>query len=158
MVTIHIAGDGHNTPLGRHTWNAYTDNKKKKVIEDALFILKNNVKGMKPCNDCFQKLSGGRTFDNLLDDNTIFISHDPHNNQGDFGATIGNDITITDFSIAMGRWTVAATLVHELAHVNGAPGNDHQAEGTLPCCGFAALEDKTIIGVSEIPQGDTRIA
>ena len=46
----------------------------------------------------------------------------------------------------MGRWTVAATLVHELAHVNGAPGNDRQAEHTLASCLLQKLEDPQIIG------------
>ncbi len=58
----------------------------------------------------------------------------------------------------MGRWTVAASLVHELAHVNGAPGDSHAAEATLPCCGFAALYVPTIIGANEGSSPDTRFA
>lgn len=153
MVKIHTPGDGHNAPLGRHTWNAYSDENKKKVVEAALFILRNNVKGMKPCNDCFSALPGGRSFDDVLGDDTIFISYDPHNVKGDFGATIGKDITVTDYTISVGRWTVAATLVHELAHVNGASGADTKAEDTLNCCGFSALHDPNIIGALPYPPG-----
>jgi hypothetical protein len=82
-------------------------------------------------------------------DASVFISRDPSNQQGNFGATLGKDITITRFSLRMGRWTVAATLVHELAHVNGAPGTDTQAEDTLLSCLLRGLHDSTIIGMME---------
>ena len=153
MATIHVPGDAHATPVGRHQWLPYSDARKKKVVEDALFILKHNIKGSRPCNRCFEALSGGRSFDDVLGDAGVFISFDPANRQGDFGATIGSDVTITDFSIRMGRWTVAATLVHELAHVNGAPGDTHDAENTLTCCGLGALHDPNIIGAADEPPG-----
>lgn len=156
MAKAHTPGDGHSVPapttLADGTpiqWQSYSNARKKKVVEDALFILKQNVKGMRPCNDCFRRLPNGRSFDDILDDPNVFISFDPTTRQGLFGATLGKDITITDFSIRVGRWTVAATLVHEFAHVNGAPGTTHQAESTLPCCGFAALHDPNIIGVGD---------
>ena len=129
MASIHIPGDGHIAPTGRHKWLAYSDADKKQVVEAALFILKHNIKGSKPCNDCFKRLPGGRSFDDVLNDAGVFISFDPSTKKDDFGATIGSDVTITDFSIRMGRWTVAATLVHELAHVNGAPGGDRRRGG-----------------------------
>ncbi len=148
MVKIHVKGDGHTPPPPDPvaTYDPYTDAKKQKVVEDALFILRNNVKGMKPCNDCFKKLPNGRTFDDILDDDTVFICYDPSIKY--CANTLGNDITINEYSIRRGRWLVAATLVHEFAHVNGAPATDHQAEGTLPCCGMGGngLYDPTIIG------------
>jgi hypothetical protein len=163
MATVHTPGDGHTAPATRNgsdgrprQWLAYTDARKQKVITDALFILKHNVRGMRPCNDCFSRLLNGRTFDNIIDDPAIFISYDP-DNTGRFATTLGNDITVTEFSIRMGRWTVGASLVHELAHVNGAPGDTHDAEGTLLCCGFSALHDPTIIGANE-SSPDTRWA
>jgi hypothetical protein len=132
--------------------------KKLLVVEQALFILAHNVRGSKPCNKCFQRLSGGHSFDDVLNDPAVVISYDPGNQQGRYGATLGKDVTITEFSIRMGRWTVAATLVHELAHVNGAPGSDHQAEGTLMCCGFAALHNPAIIGAAPQPAGGNALA
>ncbi len=159
MIKIHIPGDGHVTPtFAGFAWDPYSDATMKKTIEDAIHILKNNVKGMKPCNDCFQKLPGGRTFDDILNDSSVFISYDPNNSGHLYGATLGNDVAITRFALRMGRWTAAATLVHELAHVNGAPGNDHQAEGTLLCCGFSNIHDATIIGAVSGSRGGTRIA
>ena len=48
------------------------------------------------------------------------------------------------------HWTVAATLIHELAHTNGAPGgNSHAAEATLSQCLLRSLEVKTILGEIE---------
>jgi len=76
----------------------------------------------------------------------VWVSYDPGGQGGRYGATLGNEITITAYALRMGRWTVAATLVHELAHVNGAPGTDKQAEHTLASCLLQKLEDPTIIG------------
>lgn len=159
MAKIHVSGDGYAAPPPNSGWQwlPYSNAHKKRIIEQALFILRHNVRGMKPCNDCFSRLPGGRTFDDILDDPNVVISFDPKNNGSDYGATDqvgGHDITITEFSIRMGRWTVAATLVHEMAHVNGAPVDTHQAEGTLLCCGFSALHDATIIGAEETSSGN----
>jgi len=46
----------------------------------------------------------------------------------------------------MGQWTLAATLIHELAHVNGASGHDAAAERTLLPCLMGHLYDPHIIG------------
>jgi hypothetical protein len=147
MVKIHVPGDGHTAPPpdAVATYNPYTDVKKKKVVEDALFILRNNVKGMASCNECFTKLPNGRTFADILDDDTIYICYDPSDRW--CANTLGNNhITINEYSISRGRWLVAATLVHEFAHINGAPGTDHRAEATLPPCGMGAngLYDPTV--------------
>lgn len=160
MAKLHIPGDGYTAPLPNSgfQWLTYSNARKKKVLDDALFILKHNVKGLKPCNKCFKKLPGGRSFDDILNDNSVIISFDPQTTTNLFGAALGNDITITDFSVRMGRWTVAATLVHEFAHVNGAPGTDRQAEGTLLCCGFSALHDANIIGAAPSRDSGTNYA
>ena len=151
MAKIHTPGSGYVAPLPVSGWKwlPYADADKKRVVERALFILRNNVRGMKPCNDCFSALPGGLTFDDILDDPDIVISYDPGNVQGRYGVTRragAKDVSITEWAIRMGRWTVASTLVHEFAHVNGAPGATAQAEATLPCCGFSAHYDRTIIG------------
>ncbi|REJ78079.1 MAG: hypothetical protein DWQ47_17185 [Acidobacteria bacterium] len=144
MVKIHVPGDGHSPPPPDPiaTYDPYTDLAKKNVVEDALRILRNNVRGTSACNNCFSQLPGGRTFDQIIDDDTIFIHYDPSDRF--MANTLGNNITINEYSISRGRWIVAATLVHELAHVNGAPGNTHAAEATLPPCGFAALYDPSV--------------
>jgi hypothetical protein len=141
MAKIHVSGDGHTPPTpGTFQYLPYTDADKKKVVERALWILRNNVKGMKPCNDCFKKQPNGRTFDEILNDPDVIIHYDPDNSGTLFGGTRTGtkNVTICEYVIRMGRWLVASTLVHEFGHVNGAPSTDHQAEGTLPCCGFGA--------------------
>ena len=44
---------------------------------------------------------------------------------------------------------LVATLIHELAHVNGASGVDHAAEQTLTSCLMQAHHDPNIIGQLE---------
>jgi hypothetical protein len=150
MAKVHVSGDGHTAPLpsGKYEFRPF-DEGRKKVVDRALSILKNNVKGMKPCNDCFQKLPNGRTFDAILDDPDVFIHYFPDNTGTMYGGTVAGskNVTISDYVIRMGRWMVAATLVHEFAHVNGA-GGGHDAEATLPCCGFGAADhyDPNIMG------------
>ncbi len=146
MAIINVAGSGHTPPatnggIAFTPYNITTLKGQKKMIDQALWILKNNLKGYKPCNDCFTALPGGQTFDALMASNSVRISYSANSVWSTIGGnifalTIGNDITVTQFSFNKGVWSVAATLVHELAHVNGAPNSTHQAEGTLLCCGM----------------------
>jgi len=149
MVSINTTGSGHLGPAANSgfQWLPYPDAGRLKTLQQALDILDSRVKVHRPCNTAFARLPGGRTFREVFEDATVFISFDPQRRQNVFGATLVNEVTITDFSIAMGRWTTAATLVHELAHVDGAPGgNDHRAEHTLVHCLLAGLHDPTIVG------------
>ncbi len=49
---------------------------------------------------------------------------------------------------------IAATLVHELAHVNGAPGGmlSKAAETTLPPCGFGDEFNPATVGMVRRPR------
>ena len=140
MVTIHTAGDGHTAPspdADGTNWSPYpATGTARKRLDAALRILRNNVKGLRPCNACFTALSGGtgRTFDAILADPTIFLSLDTGG--PDLGATSGSDITINMKGNA-NEWQVAATIVHEFAHINGVPGGGHGvAENLVRCCGL----------------------
>jgi hypothetical protein len=120
--------------------------------------LKHNIHGMRPCNDCFSRLSGGKTFDDVFDDPAMFISFDlsgPFSGRTD--AVGGKEITISAREFRIGRWSVAATLVHELAHVNGADAVSADAEETLKCCGLAGHFRCGAVGVGE-RQNDWRNA
>lgn len=150
MPSINTPASGHvgPTPLpGGHRYQTYASETHLRTLRRAISIIESRITGHAPCNAAFTALPNGRTFAALWADPAVWINFDPLNNQGDFGATRGNEITITAFSLNMGRWTVAATLVHEMAHVNGAPGNTHAAEATLRSCLLSGLEDPTIIGV-----------
>jgi hypothetical protein len=141
MPTIHTPGDGHITPvpLGDGTlWDPYSDHHLKHTLERALFILRHNVRHMRPCDNCFRSLPGGRSFTEVFDDPTVFISLDSAGPNRGVSIVSGNDITISIGEFRIGRWSVAATLVHELAHINGAPNNTGDAESMLNCCGFRA--------------------
>ena len=113
MPTIHLPGDGHTTPVpdpDGTTWDAYTDDKILATLKAALFILKHNIRNMRPCNDCFKRLPGGRTFQEVFDDATVFISFDPSG--PDSGATDsvgGKEITVGASEFKVGRWSVAAS-------------------------------------------------
>lgn len=158
MPTIHVPGDGHVTPApdpDGTRWDPYSDPKIKHTLERALFILKHNIRGMRPCNTCFSRLSGGRTFDQVFDDPSIFISFDPDG--PDSGATDsvgGKEITIGIREFRVGRWSVAATLVHELAHTNGADAVSADAENTLRCCGLSGLFRPGVVGMNEPGSGN----
>ena len=140
MPTIHIDGDGHVTPatLGDGTtWSPYTDAKIKKCLEDALHIIKTNVRNMRPCDECFKRLPGLRTFTEVFDDATVFISFDSAGPDRAAAIVSGHDITLSAGEFKRNKWAVAASIIHELAHINGAPGgNSPSAENTLLCCGF----------------------
>jgi hypothetical protein len=153
-MKINTAAAGHTGPVknGVAEWLAYDNkvDKQLKVLQKAMEILKNNVNGWKPCNDCFSKLPGGRTFDDIFADDTIWISYCPDNaNYGFTNAVSGKEITICELAFRWGMWTVCGTLVHEMGHTNGAGTTDHAAEGTLLCCGLSKVHDPTIIGVRE---------
>ena len=85
-INTSASGHGNLTITGDHWW-AYTDATALKCLEQAMFILKNNIKGMKPCNERFKKLLGGRTFDDVLNDDTIWISYDSRTTVDWYGIT-----------------------------------------------------------------------
>ena len=159
-----------NTPKQRHRVNVnsarwefkpFTDKQYLKTLKRAMDIIDSRIKGHNPCNEAFKALPGGKSFADIWKDQTVWINYDSSNKQGKYGAThrSSKNITISRYALRMGRWTVAATLVHELAHVNGAPGDDTQAEDTLKSCLLNGLHDPTIIGkVTESGRRDRMVA
>ncbi len=142
MPKINVPGSGHGqfTSGGGNRYWEYDDQKALVTLKRAFFILEHNVKGMRPCNDCFKKLPGGRTFDDVWNDPSIWVNFEPRHDRGWYGITYGvggKDISISMSAFWIGRWWVAGTLVHELGHVNGAPINTAQADETLLCCGLS---------------------
>ena len=56
----------------------------------------------------------------------------------------GREIAISDVACRWGRWTMLATLIHELAHVNGAAGgSSRDAESALIHCGLGKRSEQT---------------
>lgn len=91
--------------------------------------------------------AGARTLTALLADNTIWINY--HATLADFGVTMGaagfsKELAIGPRAFRIGRWTVLATLIHELAHCNGAPGGASAvAEQALLACGLGRRSERT---------------
>lgn len=153
-MKINTAGSGHTGPVknGDAEWLPYDAalDKQKKCLEKAIGICKNNIRGSKTCNDAFKKLPGGRSFDDIFDDDTVWISYCPNKTTYGFTNVVGGkEITICEYAYMWGFWSVVGTLVHEMGHVNGAGTTDHAAEGTLLSCGLAKVHDPTIIGSRE---------
>jgi hypothetical protein len=49
---------------------------------------------------------------------------------------------ISERACRIGRWSLLATMIHELAHINGAPGRGFAAEEALIACGLGRLHEK----------------
>jgi hypothetical protein len=111
------------------------------------------------CNRSFESIHH-ISFSNLVTapHPVVVISYNFEHRSHYFGVTEGNHISIAQFCYSRqphsaAVLTTAATLVHELAHVAGAPGvPSRAAERTLPSCGFADQYDSTVVGELSIPQ------
>lgn len=150
-MRINTAGSAHVGPVrnGVAEWLAYdpAHETQRQMVERAINILRNNVRGSGACNRAFRALPGGRSFDDIFDDDNVWISYCPDNaNYGFTNRVSGTEITICELAFRWGYWTVTGTHVHEMGHVNGAGVNDHAAEGTLLSCGLAKVHDPNIIG------------
>lgn len=116
------------------TWAPFENANDIRTVRHALSILSSNVAHMKSANDYFLRLPGKRSFTDVVNDGRVWISYDP--NGPDSAETVGFHITIGRTPLRWGFWAVAATLVHELAHINGASDEDGQAEEALNHCGL----------------------
>lgn len=155
MARINQAGSGYTapSPIGVFQWLCFdkTRSKQKAILQEALNMLRNSVRGSQRCNNCFKRLPSGKTFDSILDDNNVWISYSPLMTHYGGAIVNGKDVTICQLAFDAGVFTVAGTLVHEFAHLNGASPTTHDAEATLPSCGFGKIYDKTIIGTRDVP-------
>src|SRR5664279_2091109 len=135
MPTINTPSSAHAGPatIAGWQWLPYTDATLLHTLRDAIHIISARINGNKPCDAAFKALPSGRTFAQVWADASIWVSYDPDNIGTKYGVTDrvgGSEISITRYALRMGRWTTAATLIHELAHTNGAPG------GAVRVCQF----------------------
>ena len=90
------------------------------------------AKRLRSANRYYTSLSAGRSLTRLLDDGSIWINYNP--SLAVDGATFHNsDLWVGPGPFRVGRWTVLATILHELAHINGAGG----AATGLTCSAFS---------------------
>jgi len=108
------------------------------TLKAALHIIHTRIRGTKSCDASFQALPNGQALTAMIDIGGIWVSYDPSNVQGSWGWTIPRryprDVVLSQFALRMGRWSTAGTIIHELAHLNGADLTSHAAEETLKYC------------------------
>jgi len=149
MPKINTPGSGHvRHEVGNFRFWAYTTPGPLYMLSAAFVLISNRSLSSKRCDDCFKRLPGGRSFKEVWDDETIWISYDPRTDRTWYGChtklvftkEITHDlISISQVAFAKGVEWVAGTLVHELAHANGAPGKPSPlADATLLECDFKA--------------------
>jgi hypothetical protein len=128
--------------------------KRVHILERALDYIDSKIKNHKPCNDCFRKLPRGKTLQEIWDSNQVWVNYfEPRDR---YGETRGNfDIAVAEDAFKKGKMMVVATIVHELAHIAGAPGGEtlpdgapnNQAESVLKCCLLTEMFDPNALGV-----------
>jgi len=164
MPTINTAGTGHGNKIEVYAggfavqYNVFPQGtavekarlEKVKRAKGILDRLEATLDLQGPCNKYFRSLAQGRSFEQIWKDKTIFLDLSPSNAPNFYGATHSNDkdIAISAWCLdTQNRWMVAATIVHELAHVGGAPGGaSHAAEKATNKCSFQPQYDPTILG------------
>lgn len=91
------------------------------------------------CDAYFRLLPNGRTLTNLLHDSTIWVSHvNPCPFTYGESWETHNAIGVTTLALVSSKKQLAATLVHEFAHINGVGGSGHAAELAVLACGFGS--------------------
>ena len=112
----------------------FTNKTHIKIVKDAIRIIDTKIKNNKLCNSYFKALPLKKGFLQIWKDKNIWISYD--GSKGAWYATNfkKKNISLTNITLNRGRWTTAATIIHELAHSNGAPSTTRQAEDALLKC------------------------
>lgn len=127
-------------------FNKFTNKKHIQIIKDAIRIINLKIKNNKSCNSYFKTLPLKKTFLQIWNNKKIWISYD--GSKGTWYATNYKKIhiSLTDITLNKGRWVTIATIIHELAHSDGAPGTNRQAENALLKCMMKAHHNPNIIG------------
>lgn len=98
---------------------------------------------IKTANPYFRSLPRGRSLTQLLDDSSIWINYGTFPFYGETEYVGGTEMAISEYCYPWGKWTILGTLIHELAHVNGALGEDsHAAERAVLECGLGTRSER----------------
>jgi hypothetical protein len=142
----------------------YDGGTQRDTLKAAINIIEKNIFGkISSCNSYFGSLPNGRTFDAIWGDPAFWINRDPRKNAPFRGATATTramEITLSPL-VLTNPWVCAATIVHEMAHLNGAwpgafpgwpgsaaaPGDHLAAEKSLLHCGLQKGFDAHAIGL-----------
>ncbi|MES0882138.1 hypothetical protein [Roseibium sp. SCP14] len=131
----------HASPISKYTSFNSSQYSKLKWARNKLFRMVKNNPG---CDAYFRSLPGRRTLTNMIGDSSIWVNYGPTISplHGEIHTPTG-EIAVGDRAFNMGRWMVLATLIHELAHHNGAPitGGDTRAEEAVYHCGLGTAKE-----------------
>ncbi len=138
-------------------WPYFEGQKELVVLRKALALIRDNIfRKNHNCQRYFKTLPLGRGFDDIFGDANVWINYDDQTSVSFLGATsvqqtpAVTEITLNAGTFGRGHWVVAATIIHELAHVNGVPGGaGMSAEDSLKHCGMAAHWSADAVGVLE---------
>jgi len=150
-MKINDSGSGHTAPVknGPAEWKPYDNRlaRQRAILQMAFNMIDIFIQGRKSCDDKFKSLPGGRSFSDIVDDDTVWISYCPVTDTFGFTDRVGGkEITICQQAFNIGLPVVVGTLIHEMAHVNGADATTHAAESTLPPCFMSSVYDRNIVG------------
>jgi hypothetical protein len=170
-MRINVPSTGHVGPSqltgSPNTFDPYTNATYVGILGQAVSLLTQNILLRPwvsvPCNAVFQGHPNGKSFSDLWVDPDFWINFNANPAPDLYGVTrMGTkEITIGVFPFTRPNAVrvVAATIVHEMGHVNGAPGwPSAQAESSLPFCGFSDVWDPTILGEVSRGSGTSRFA
>ena len=136
MLSIHTGHTAHAGPPGSSPVPAHYI----PTLRHALHLIQTRIVGHYQANKIFKALPGKKTFSQMFNNHHTWVNYDPKNNGQDYGWTMPgvfrHDIVICQYSLRLGHWSTAGTIVHELAHLNGADGASHAAENTLRFSGL----------------------
>lgn len=106
------------------------------------------------CNESFKTLPGGKSFDAIFLDTSVWINLLKNKPLTELGMAYKNDIAISIHMFTKAHQMpdpaaeIAAVIIHELAHVNGARNNPpiKEAEQMVMRCGFYDQCDISVEG------------
>lgn len=164
MAKVNVSGCGHGSkvesysgglvvtygPFPNDTPDARARLEKVQRAFSAVDRLAISQSATSACNVYFASLPKGSSFRQLWKDDRVFINYSPAAEEGRFATTHSNDrdIALTRWCIDHhNHWMIGATIVHEFAHIGGAPGGaSHKAERAVRECGFIPQYDPDIRG------------
>jgi hypothetical protein len=140
MIQVNV-GDHISPEPGYVAWPNHRRSLVFWARERAKWIARN-----KPAADpYFRRLPGGRSLTQLLGDRSLWINYDSTAVEfGSMDVVGGKEIAISERACAIGKWTVLATLIHELAHADGVDpaASPQDAENALIHCGLGYQRER----------------
>lgn len=131
-IQINI-GD-HTSPVTRYVT---VPSSKRETLRWARTKAKAIAQGNPKANAYFKTLADGRSLTQLLNDSSIWINYCPGLTLFGEAQISGKELALGPRPFAQGKWVVLGTLIHELAHINGAPNTATvEAEEALYHCGL----------------------